>query len=120
MSFWRRAPRVMVMWLGVACVLLLAAFFVAIGAAIVRVFDRAATDMVAVPDMSGGIGAIIMAVAALLPALMPFLQVFHQRHRERMDQQARGLPIDGTTPFPSPASSGAAEDIEPRPWQNSQ
>ena len=120
MSFWRRAPRVLMMWLGVLCALMVITFFVGIGVAILNVYEHAAETFQPVPDMSGGIGAIIAAIATAITALVGAAQVFHQRHRERLDQQARGLPIDGASPFPSPASSEAPSDLGPRPWQNSQ
>lgn len=98
------------MFLAVVTAMLLVSFFVGIGSAILRVYDRAATEFQPVPDMSGGIGAIIGAVALLLPAIVQFVQVFHGYHRERMDQQARGIPPSGV-PFPQPP----ARPAEPMP-----
>lgn len=106
MSFWRRAPRVLMMWLGVIGVALVALFFFGIGRAILIAYDRAAAQGISVPDMSGGISAIITAIGGLIPLLLSAAQIFSQRHRERMDQQARGLPVDGATPFPSSPDSG--------------
>jgi amino acid transporter len=97
-----RWPRPLMMFLAVITAILLVVFFVGIGLAVLRVYDRAATEFRPVPDMSGGIAAIIGAVALLLPAIVQFMQIFHGRHRERMDQQARGLPPSGV-PFPQPA-----------------
>lgn len=116
--FWRRAPRVLMMWLGVLCALFVIVFFVGIGVAILRVYEQAGETFQPVPDMSGGISAIITAIAAAIPALLGAAQVFSQRHNERMDQQARGLPVDGTNPFPQSPVSSEAEG--PRPWQNQQ
>lgn len=114
MSFWRRAPRVLMMWLGVLCVLMVIVFFVGIGVSILRVYEEAGATFQPVPDMSGGISAIITAIAAAIPALLGAAQVFSQRHTERMDQQARGLPVDGTAPFPSsPDSGGGAPMVNP-------
>ena len=105
MSFWRRAPRIFMMWAGVLGVALVAMFFVGIGRAILIAYDRAAEQGVSVPDMSGGIAAIITAIAGIIPMLLSAAQVFSQRHKERLDQQARGLPIDGSGPFPSSTPS---------------
>ena len=54
-----------------------------------------------VPDMSGGIAALLGSLAMLIPALMPVMQQYQNYHRERMDQQARGIPPSGI-PFPGP------------------
>lgn len=118
MSFWRRAPRVLMMWLGVLCVVFVVMFFIGIGVSILRVYEHAGETFQPVPDMSGGIAAIIAAIASAIPAILGAAQVFSQRHRERLDQQARGLPIDSTGPFASSTSSVEAEG--PRPWQNHQ
>lgn len=98
-----RAPRPLMMWLAVICVLLVLLFFVGIGSAILIAFQRAAETGQNVPDMSGGLSAVLTGLAALLPALGAFWQVFNQRHVERRDQIARGGGPDG--PFaPSPPS----------------
>lgn len=99
------------MFLAVATAILLVAFFIGIGTAILRVYARAADEFQPVPDMSGGIAAIIGAVALLLPAIVQFMQIFHSRHRERMDQQARGIPPSGV-PFPQ-APQGPPHVPEP-------
>lgn len=96
-----RAPRPLVMWLAVVMVLFVIVFFVAIGAAIVTAFNRAATTGQPVPDMSGGLAAVLTGLAALLPALASFWQIFNQRHIERRDEIARG---GAPGPFPSPPS----------------
>lgn len=99
-----RAPRPLMLWLAIVTTIMLVVFFVSIGFAIVAVYQRAAAEFRPVPDMSGGIAAIIGSVAVLLPAIVQFMQVFHGRHRERMDQQARGTA--SSAPFaPSPPSS---------------
>lgn len=97
----RRWPRPLMMFLAVVTAMLLVAFFIGIGSAILKVYDRAATEFQPVPDMSGGIGAILGAIALLLPAIVQFMQVFSQYGRERLDQQARGIPPSGV-PFPQP------------------
>lgn len=114
-----RGPRPFLMWLAVAACVLVLAFFVGVGVAVLTAFQRAAEEGRPVPDMSGGIGAIAPALAVLLPALAQFFQVFNQRHVERMDQQARGsapgLPFD-----PSPPSGPPPDVLGPRPWENQQ
>ncbi len=115
-----RGPRPLLMWLAVmACVLVLS-FFVGIGFAILTAFNRAAETSQPIPDMSGELAAVAAGLAALLPALGQFFQVFNQRHVERMDQQARGtapgVPFDPSAPYAPPSTP---PDIEgPRPWQN--
>ena len=103
-----RGPRPFLMWLAViACVLVLA-FFVTIGFSIAHAFQRAAETGQPVPDMSGGLAAVATGLAALLPALAQFWQVFNQRHVERMDQQSRGAAP--TVPFdPAPPPSRPSE-----------
>lgn len=99
----KRWPRPLMMFLAVITAVLLVAFFVGIGLAILQIYQRAAAEFRPVPDMSGGIGAIIGAVALLLPAIVQFMQVFRQYGHERLDQQARGIPPSGV-PFPQPPS----------------
>jgi TRAP-type C4-dicarboxylate transport system permease small subunit len=95
------------MWLAVVMVLFVIVFFVAIGAAIVTAFNRAATTGAPVPDMSGGLSAVLTGLAALLPALATFWQIFNQRHTERRDEIARG---GAPGPFPP-----GAQSAEPSP-----
>lgn len=98
-----RAPRPLMMWLAVLCVMLVLLFFVGIGSAILIAFQKAAETGANVPDMSGGLSAVLTGLAALLPALATFWQVFNQRHVERRDQIARGGGPE--SPFaPSPSS----------------
>lgn len=97
-----RAPRPLMMWLAVIACMLVLTFFAFIGAAIVLAFNRAAETGQPVPDMSGGLAAVATGLAALLPALAQFWQVFNQRHIERRDQIARGqapVPFDSSPPF---------------------
>lgn len=96
-----RGPRPFLMWLAVLLVVLVLAFFVAIGLAIVQVFQHAADTFQPVPDMSGGLGVVLTGVAAVLPALAAFIPIF-MRHRERMDQQSRG---SAPPPFAQPPPS---------------
>jgi hypothetical protein len=100
-----RAPRPLVMWLAVIMVGLVLLFFVGVGSAIVLAFQRSAENGAPVPDMSGGLGAILAGLAALLPALASFWQIFNQRHIERRDEIARGggpPPFDSSALGPSP------------------
>jgi TRAP-type C4-dicarboxylate transport system permease small subunit len=89
------------MWLGVILVVLVLFFFVRLGLAVLTAYDRAAAAGTSVPDMSGGIAAILTALACLIPALAQIFPIFQNYHRERMDQQARGIPPSGI-PFPGP------------------
>lgn len=111
--FWR-LPRPLMMWLAIIVIVLIILFFVGIGTAIVYAYQQAALESRSVPDMSGGIAAIISSLGVLIPALASAAQVFSQRHRERMDQQARGLPIDGARPFPQsePSPTGGLVNNE--------
>lgn len=105
-----RAPRPIVMWLAVTMVVLVLAFFVAIGTAIATAFQRAAETGQPVPDMSGGLAAVLTGLAALLPALASFWQIFNQRHVERRDTIARG---GGPPPFDSsPSPTGGLVNNE--------
>lgn len=108
-----RAPRPLVMWLAVLTVACVLAFFVGVGSAIVVAFNRAATTGQPVPDMSGGLAAVLTGLAALLPALAQFWQIFNQRHVERRDQISRGQVPAG--PFDSSPAEGG-----PRPQENGQ
>lgn len=99
-----RAPRPLLMWLAVIMVILVLAFFVGIGAAILTAFHRAAETGQNVPDMSGGLSAVLTGLAALLPAMAAFWQVLNQRHVERRDTIARG---QAPSPFGHSQPSGA-------------
>jgi hypothetical protein len=97
------------MWLAVVMVVLVLLFFVGIGVAILTAFQRAAEAGTSVPDMSGGLAAVLTGMAALLPALASFWQIFNQRHVERRDTIARG---GGPPPFGSSPPEGG-----PRPQE---
>lgn len=101
----KRWPRPLVMFGAVVCGMLLTVFFLVIGFAIARVYLRASEMMVPVPDMGGGIAAIISAVGLLIPVMLQAAQVFNQYSRERLDQQARGLPPSGVPQSAPPAAS---------------
>lgn len=104
----RRWPRPWLMYIGVAIALLLVAFFVRLGLSVLEVYERAARDFQPVPDMSGGIAAILGSIAVLIPAIIQAMQVFSQYGRERLDQQARGIPPTGI-PTQPPAHAPPAE-----------
>lgn len=112
-----RGPRPLLMWLAVIMVMLVLAFFVGVGVAILTAFQRAAESGAPVPDMSGGLAAVLTGMAALLPALGTFFQIFNQRHVERRDQVARG---SAPPPFAPPSPPGAPpDDLQgPRPGEN--
>lgn len=112
-SWFHRAPRPLVMWMAVFCLFLIMAFFIGIGSAIVFAYQRAAEEGRSVPDMSGGIAAILSSLGVLIPALVSAAQIFSQRHRERLDQQARGtapgVPFDSS---PATAPGGGLVNNE--------
>jgi hypothetical protein len=101
------------MYIGVFIALLLVAFFVKLGLSVLEVYERAAAEFRPVPDMSGGIAAILGALAMLLPAIVQVMQVVGQYGRERLDQQARGIPPTGIPTQPPPVSVPTA--VEPSP-----
>ena len=102
------------MWLGVPFVCLVLYFFVRLGSAILIAYDHAAETGRPVPDMSGGIAAILGSLAMLIPAMWPIVQQYQNYHRERMDQQARGLPPSGV-PFPQAGPAGPPMPQPPLP-----
>lgn len=87
---------------GVAFVVVMIWFAIRIMAAIVAAYDSAVAEGRPVPDMSGGMAGILGVVASTLPVLIPMVMDQLTRHRERMDQQARGT---APGPFDSPPSS---------------
>ena len=109
----RRWPRPWLMWIGVFIALLLVAFFVKLGLSVLAVYERAAIEFRPVPDMSGGIAAILGSIAVLIPAILQAMQAVSQYGRERLDQQARGIPPTGIPTPPPPVSVPAA--VEPSP-----
>lgn len=102
------------MWLAIPFVCLVLYFFVRLGSAILIAYDRAAEQGRPVPDMSGGIAAILGALAMLIPALWPIVQQYQNYHRERMGQQERGLAPDGR-PFGPVAVPGPPLPQPPLP-----
>lgn len=111
-----RGARPAILWAGALCVLLgvigFSVFLFRIGTAIADAYERAAQTGQNVPDMGGGIGPLLTAVAGFIACLWPIVQGMSQRHRERMDQQARGT---APGPFASPPEGGPRpqEDIPP-------
>ena len=113
-----RIGRPLLRLVGVAFLVVVVWFVARIMWDIVEAYDAAVLEGRPVPDMSGGLTGMLSVVMSTLPLLLPIITDQITRHRERMDQQARGLPVDGSGPFPqSPVSSGAEG---PRPWQNQQ
>lgn len=112
----RRAPRPLYLWIGVAVAVIagigLAVFLYRVGNAIATAFERSATEGHSVPDMTGGLPALITAIVGFLSVILPqVLSALTARNRERRDQIARGVNLP---PF---ASSAPAEG-GPRPQEN--
>lgn len=100
------------MWATVALVSALVLFVMAVLAAIATGFWLTAGRGQGVPNLTGGLGDFGALIAALLGAGGLGGLIFGQRHRERMDQQARGQvapPFVPAEPLP-PSPDGA-----PRP-----
>lgn len=104
----KRWPRPWLMYAGVACAFLAMYFFTRIFNAIATAYESAAATRSPVPDMSGGIAAILGGLAALIPPLALIIQQFNNYHRERMDQQARGIPPSGIPPYAPPDNGGSS------------
>lgn len=110
-GFLHRAPRPLILWGGVLLVVLgalgFAAFLYRIGTAIADAYERAAETGSDVPNMDGGLPALITAVVGFLGMVMPYvMQAMSQRHSERRDQIARGsAPGPFSQPPPSMPSS---------------
>lgn len=116
-GFMHRAPRPLILWGGVLLVVLgavgFAAFLYRIGTAIADAYERAAQTGADVPNMDGGLPALITAVVGFLGMVMPYvMQAMSQRHSERRDQIARG---SAPVPFPQPAPSSEPSVDGPRP-----
>lgn len=115
-----RSPRPLILWGGVLLVVLgalgFSVFLFRIGTAIADAYERAAQTGQPVPEMGGGIAALLTAVAGFAATLWPIVQGMQQRHAERMDQQARG-----SAPPPFPPSQPSEPDYDgPRPGENHQ
>lgn len=104
-----RGPRPLILWGGFILVLLAVTGF---GIFLWRYLDAVATAAehsahsgTAMPDMTGGIPALLSAAAAALATAMPIiLNTLTARNRERRDQIALG---GAPPPFdPSPAEGG--------------
>lgn len=109
-----RSPRPLLMWCAVLMVVLVLLFFIGVGLAILTAFQRAAETGQPVPDMSGGLAAVLTGLAALLPALGTFFQIFNQRHVERRDQISRGQAPGPFAPAPpsEPSPTGGLVNDE--------
>ena len=102
-SAFQRAPRPLTMWATTILVCVLVAFVAAVLAAIAIGFWLTAARGEPVPNLTGGLESFGAVLAALFGAGGLGGMIFGQRHRERMDQQARGTAPD--LPFPSAAPS---------------
>ena len=119
MEFLDRIGRPLLRLVGVAFACVVVWFFIRIMSAIVYAFDKAAETGQSVPDMSGGMSGIISAMAVAIPAVGAFIVDQFTRHRERMDQQARGTAPNRPFPPSAPSAPPSPPDLEgPRPWQN--
>ena len=100
-----RAPRPLIGWVTVLLLLTCALFVMAVMGAIALGFWKTAAQGRGVPDMTGGLAALI---AALVPAWGIAAQWLHTRSMERRTQMGVGQAPEG--PF---ASSNSADG--PRP-----
>ena len=110
-----RAPRPLLLWVGVAAAVLAAVgigvFLFRVGNAIAMAYEHAAAVGTGVPDMSGGLPALITAIVGFLGMLLPqVLNALTARNRERRDHIARGggpaAPFDPSPPQgPRPGDS---------------
>jgi hypothetical protein len=68
--------------------------------------------------MDGGLASLLTAIGAFIATIGPFVwQIASQRHKERMDQQARGTAPQA--PFaPSPPSAPPFEGVNPHGGPN--
>lgn len=113
-----RGPRPLLLWLGVALAVVaiigVAAFLYRIGNAIALSYEHAATNGQAVPDMSGGLPALITAIVGFLSMVMPqVLNALTARNRQRIEEVRRGT---APPPFASSPPEGGPrpqEDIPP-------
>jgi hypothetical protein len=112
-----RSPRPLILWGAVALVCVsvagLGVFLYRVGDAIADAFERSATTGAPVPDMSGGLPALFTAIGGLLAGLFPIFQALSARHRERMDQQARGGAPSVPFAPPPPSSPSSVAPSEP-------
>lgn len=98
-----RAPRPLTAWAVTVLVWGLVIFVLIVLAAIALGFWLTAGRGLGVPNLTGGLENFGAVLAALMGAGGLGGLIFGQRHRERMDQQARGLPPGGD-PFTQPSS----------------
>ncbi len=111
-----RAPRPLIMWVGVLLVAGGTVFVLVIMAAIALGFWKTAAQGQGVPDLSGGLGVLAGAVATVGTFIF---QVLGQRHSERRDEIARGTAPN--SPFaPAPPSAPPDDVSGPRPGENHQ
>lgn len=105
-----RAPRPLAAWVTVLLMVVLVLFIMSVASAVAVGFWLTAGRGTGVPDMTGGLGNLGALVSAILGAGGLGGMIWRDRHVERMDQQARGIP-PGAGPFPLPPSP----DGSPRP-----
>lgn len=103
-----RAPRPLIGWAGVVLVTVCVSFIAAVLGAMAVGFWMTAARGQGVPDFTGGLVALIPAIAAAWGALAQWM---NQRHVERRDQIARGVAPD--IPFaPSPPLGGTFNESQ--------
>lgn len=96
MSAFQRAPRPLIGWGGIILLVACLAFLVLLAIPILRAVNRWADGQ---PVDFMGFAAVIGAAVPALGAIWDFVRRYMtDRHAERMDQQARGLPPGGV-PF---------------------
>ena len=98
-----RIGRPLLRLVGVAFLVVCVWFVIRIMWAIVDAYDAAVREGRPVPDMSGGMAGLLGVLVSALPVLLPVVMDQITRHRERMDQQARGT---APGPLASPPLSG--------------
>lgn len=92
-----RAPRPLIMWSAVILIAGVTVFILVVLTALAVGIWLTAGKGNEPLNLTGTVGVIFGGIASIGPFIW---QVLSQRHRERMDQQARGLPPGGA-PFDS-------------------
>lgn len=104
----QRAPRPLIGWATVMLLLAMVLFVIAVLAAIALGFWLTAARGQGVPDMTGGLAALI---AALVPAWGIAAQWMHTRSQERRTE----IHVRGSAPGPFDSSGDASMDRGPHP-----
>lgn len=103
MSVLQRGPRPLIGWGGILLLIACLVFLVLLAIPILRAVNRWADGQ---PVDLMGFAAVVGAAVPALGAIWDFVRRFlTDRHVERMDQQARGLPPGGAPFAPAPPSS---------------